>query len=258
MVLCRMNLDFYAATPDDLSNGIDGALLSGRFIKKVAIERLQMARLLKSLAHSTMIDYPLGITHTTEYVPDFQLSSGKRRIAVELTRIKFQDLEHGRALQASQVQSTLSVSALYPKPEGPRKRSAVIRDGFGMPAMLFPSSPEDQVRVWLAQAEESLIAKTAVVTRDDFVHGDEDWLVLLDPVSELSDIESRENSFPQLLKKFWGRGWFSRVFVQDIFFRWQIVYTESESQILYVENAVPPREILDQVFRVDPSLLGGE
>jgi hypothetical protein len=253
-----MNSDFSAATPDDLSNGIDGALLNGRFVKKVAIERLQMAHLLKSLAHSTLIEYPFAVTHTTEYIPDFQLSSGKRRIAVELTRIKFQDLEHARALQASQIKSTLSVSALYPKPGGPRKKLAVIKDGFGMPAMLFPFSPEEQEKAWLTQASESLIAKTVVIKRGNFVHGDEDWLVLLDPVGELPDIESRGGGFSRLLKNFWGSGWFSRIFVQDIFFRWQIAFTVDESQILSLENTVPPKEILEQTFQIDSALFAEE
>ena len=253
VVSCQMNLDFSAADPNDLSNGIDGALLNGRFAKRVAIERLQMARLLKCLARTTMLEYPLGIRHTTERVPDFQLFSGKKRIAVELTRIKFQDLEHGRALQAQGIKSTLSVSSLYPKSGGPRKKSAVIKDGFCMPAMIFPVSSEEQEGAWIAQARESLIAKTAVAAKGNFVHGDEDWLVLLDPVGKLLDIESRGNGFSQLLRDFWGRGWFSRVFVQDIFFRWQVAFSKEESQTLCVENTVPPRAILEQTFQIDPA-----
>jgi hypothetical protein len=221
-----MNWDFTAATPAELGKGIAPALLSEGGVKRVATEKLQMTRLLESLAQTSILQYPVGVKHTTQQVPDFQLASGDRRIAVELTRIKFQDVEHGRAIQGTEVKGTLSVSSLCPKPGGPRKRREVIEDGFGTPVMLFPISMDDEAGVWLKQAKESLDAKTKVLARNDFARGDENWLVLLDPIGTiLPQAQSLKENVSLLLAEFWRDGWFHRVFLQDTYYRWQMAFT---------------------------------
>lgn len=142
-----MNWDFTAAMPAELRTGIAPTLLEGRVSKRIAVEKLQMTRLLESLAQTSILQYPVHVKHTTEHVPDFQLASGNRRIAVELTRIKFQDVEHGRATQESKVKRALSVMSLFPKHGNPRKNPHIIKDAFGTPPMLFASSPEEDERV---------------------------------------------------------------------------------------------------------------
>lgn len=192
-----------------------------------------MAHLLEALAHTPILQYPIRVSHTSDQVPDFQLEVGGRRIAVELTRIAFQDVEHGRALQQKGVRRTLAVSSVYSQPTGPRKRTEVMQEGFGRPAMVIPLSPDEQHRIWCEQARASLDAKTLVVAGKAFAHGDEDWLVLVDPVGRMkSEVEPLGDNFSQLLTRFWTPGWFSRVFLQDNFFLWQIAFTKEESSVL--------------------------
>ena len=208
-------------------------MLRGRVAKRVAIERVQMTRLLQSLARTSILQYPVFVKHTTDEVPDFRLSVGECRVGVELTKIGFQDVEHGRALQERGLRRTLSVSSLYPRREGPRRRADVVAEGFGLPAMVFPQSIEEEERAWMMQAKGSLEAKTAVVARKDFAHGDEDWLVLGDAVGvDRSGFEGRRSGLGQLLASFWRPGWFSRVFVQDSYFRWQAMFTPGDWVLL--------------------------
>ncbi len=99
--------------------------------------------------------------------------------------------------------------------------------------MVFPASLDEDNRIWLQQAKTSLDAKTLVVTRSDFIHGDEDWLVLVDPVGTIpSETQSRQDGFSEILAGFWKPGWFSRVFLQDNYFRWQMMFTPHESSML--------------------------
>lgn len=192
-----------------------------------------MVHLLKALAGTSILLYPVRVRHTSDKVPDFQLAVGARRIGVELTRIGFQDVEHGRALQARGLKGTLRVSDLYPNGDGPRGKQAVTRDGFGAKQFVFPRSPEEEDRIWVERARASLDAKTAVLMGNDFAHGDEDWLVLVDSVGEVpEDAEGRRAMFSRLLAAFWERGWFSRVFLQDNFYRWQMMFTAHESSML--------------------------
>jgi len=222
-----------ANTPSDLAQGIAPAMLKGRVAKKVAFERVQMTRLLEALAQTSILQYPVQVKHTTDHVPDFRLALSGRGIGVELTRIKFQDIEHGRALQERGLTTTLVTSSLHPKESGPRKKQEIINDGFGIPPMVFPLSAEEEDRVWLKQAKESLDAKTVVVLRNDFDHGDEDWLVVVDSVGAIdSEVRKRKEGFSQLLASFWKSGWFTRVFLQDNFFRWQMMFVPSKSIIL--------------------------
>lgn len=244
------NWDFTFPTHEQLEKEIAAALLNGKFAKRVAMERVQMTHLLKGLARSSVLDYPVRVRHTTELVPDFQLRCNNRRIAVELTRLKFQDVEHARAIQQRGLKTTLLVSGLYPDPSGPRKKRAVIDKGFGTKAFCFGLSVEEEEKAWLKQANEILDTKTAVLARQDFIHGDEDWLVLVDPIGEQSEIERRLNAFSRLLENYWRPGWFARVFLQDNFYRWQMAFTAAESVILCTESEAPPPEVLDKNFCV--------
>ena len=232
--------------------GISPTLLRGKVARRIAIEKLQMTRLLESLAQTSILQYPVHVQHTTDLVPDFQLASDNRRIAVEVTRIKFQDVEHGRAIQDSTVRRTLSVLSLFPKQGRPRKSPRIIEDGFGKPAMLFPSSPEEDERVWLNQARESLDAKTKVIGRKDFARGDENWLVLLDPVGTIhSRPQTRRDDLALLLAEYWKAGWFSYVFLQDTYFDWQMSFTHDQSSMLPTPPKEPTQEVLERDFQID-------
>jgi len=245
-----MNHEFTASTPTELRTGIAPALLRGRVLKRIAIEKLQMTRLLEALARTSILQYPVQVKHTTELVPDFQLITGKRRVSVELTRVKFQDVEHGRALQERGLKRTLSISSLYPRHEGPRNKQDVIDDGFGVPTFVFPSLPEDDERLWLNQAKGSLNAKTKVLARKDYIRGDENWLVLLDPVGVHSNLQTRMENFSLLLTEFWSTEWFSRVFLQGNYFEWHMTFTPGESAVLHDE---PRKELLRGTFQTDDS-----
>jgi hypothetical protein len=89
----------------------------------------------------------------------------------------------------------------------------------------------------LKQAQECLDAKTSVVTRNDFFHGDEDWLVIVDPVGTIvEETQGRQDTFSELLAGYWKPGWFSRVFLQDNYFRWQMMFTPHDSVLLPSQN----------------------
>ena len=228
-----MDCEFVAGTPEELLNGIGPALCMGKWSKKVANERVQMMHLLRALAGTSVVQYPICVRHTSDKVPDFRLTLGVLRVGVELTRIGFQDLEHGRALHAQGLKGTLSNSDLYPAEGGPRGKQVIIRDGFRVKAFFLPRSPEEDARIWIEAARGSLDAKTVVVTRNDFDHGDEDWLVLVDSVGEVpEEVQGRRDGFSRLLAGFWKPGWFSRVFLQDNFYRWQMMFTRPESSML--------------------------
>ncbi len=230
-----MDYEFVAITPQELLAGIGSQLCAGRVSKTVANERVQMMHLLKALAATPVLQYPITVRQTSDRVPDFQLTMGTRRVGVELTRIGFQDLEHGRALQARGLKRTVSASALLPRAGGPRSRKEVIQDGFGVKPFVFPLSVEEESRVWGEGAKSSLEAKTAVLARKDFAHGDEDWLVIVDSAGEVpEEAQGRLGGFLWVVAGFWVPGWFSRVFLQDNFYRWQAMFTASGYSVLTI------------------------
>jgi hypothetical protein len=117
-----------------------------------------------------------------------------------------------------------------------------------------PQSTGDQKRQWQIQALESLNAKTTAITSKDYVHGDEDWLVLLDPLGTI-DFTSHPDAFSRLLTGYWKPGWFYRVFLQDTDYEWQMMFTQHDSQIISCASKEPPLDILQRTFHMDESLL---
>jgi hypothetical protein len=226
--------DFEASTPEELANGIKPALLKGTVRSKtIANEKIQMVHLLRALVGTSVLQYPVRVRHTSDKIPDFQLTVAGRCIGVELTKIRFQDVEHGRALQERGMKGTLSVSSLSPNKDGPRKKSDIIKEGFGLPAMVFPISLEEEERIWLEQARQSLEAKTGRLLSKDFAHGVEDWLALVDTVGEVpEEAHARGVGLSRLLAEYWRSGWFARVFLQDNFYRWQLMFTREGFSVL--------------------------
>lgn len=231
-----MNCDLTFDTPDKLAREIGPALLPGKVAKSVAMEKMQMKHLLEALARTSIPQYPVRVRHTTDQVPDFQLLFRDRRIAAELTRIKFQDVEHGRALQEQGMKETLVISNLLPRQEGPRKKPVVVQEGFGPSQMLFSPSVAEEDDIWRQQAKDTLNSKSRVIARNDFAHGDEDWLVLVDTMgAELFESQNRQDTLAELLSGFWKPGWFSHAFLQDNYFRWHMMFTRHESTVLRME-----------------------
>lgn len=231
------NWDFIANTPGELANGIGSALLKGKGARRVVIEKRMMTHLLEALACTSIPQYPVRVRHTTDNVPDFQLVFCERRIAVELMRIGFQDIAHGGAIHEQCKKGTFVPSQLYPSHDGPRKREEVIQEALENPPMLFSPSACEEDRIFLEQAKNSLDAKSLVIARNDFAHGDEDWLVLVDPLGMIPlETQSRQDDFSELLTRFWKPGWFSRVFLQDNYFRWQMMFRSHESSMLHMNG----------------------
>ena len=216
-----------------------GTVLFKAHKQNVLDEQVQMTRLLESLARTEILQYPVCITHTgITAVPDFQLESGTRHIAVEITKIALQDVEHASALQQKGLNRAMAISTLYRKKSRPRGKEEVIAEAFGTPAMLFPVSTQEHDQAWYEQAEASLTAKSAVLARPDFVSGDENWLLLWDRIgTREAQLPLRQERFAHLLANYWAPGWFSRVFLQDENFFWQVMFQPSGTTPLPVNCA---------------------
>src|SRR5712664_1614622 len=91
-----------------------GDVLFNASKQNVLDEQVQMTRLLESIARTQILQHPMSLSHTgISSVPDFQLESGARRIAVEITKVAVPDVEHARALQQKGLNQTLDISSLY-------------------------------------------------------------------------------------------------------------------------------------------------
>ena len=88
-----MKWDFTAGSPEQLAKV--GRKLFTATKQKFLDEQLQMTRFLEAMSLSSMLEFPVQVRHTGENaVPDFQIESGERRIAIELAKITVQDMEH--------------------------------------------------------------------------------------------------------------------------------------------------------------------
>jgi len=58
-----------------------------------------------------------------------------------------------------------------------------------------------------------------------------------------------------LLAEFWNRKprWFTRVFLQDYYFEWQMAFTQGESFMLSSASKEPPNEAMKQEFQIADS-----
>lgn len=91
-----------------------------------------------------------------------------------------------------------------------------------------------------------------MIARKDFARGDENSLVLLDPVGTIhSRLQTRRDNLALLLAEFWKAGWFSHVFLQDTYFDWQMSFTQGQSSMLPTPPKEPPQEVLERDFQID-------
>ncbi len=226
-----MNWEFRANSLAELAAIEHSVLKSKR--EATVVEQWQLTQLLKALGRAELLNFPVHARHTPECVPDFQLSLAGMPIGVEATRIAVADVEHARALQQNGFNQTLSISSLYQKQAKPRSRSQVLQEAFVYPAEYVGISVADHERIWMEEAEKSLSTKTAALQSANFVHGSEDWLVLWDRIGTTDwQFQKRKAAVEELLQKYWHQCWFSRVFLQDEYFRWQLMFTKTQSILL--------------------------
>ena len=212
----NLNWDFTADSTDELAKVGKKLLKASK--QKFLDEQLQMTRLLEFVSSTCIFQFPVRLRHTGEMgVPDFQIESGGRRIAIELAKITAQDVEHARGLQRKGLKRTLDISSLYRKKSEPRTKDEVIKEGFSTPTWSFGVTPGELNEIWLKEIANQLDEKTAVLRRNNFEHGDEDWLVLWDRIeTDEFEIKPRMEAVNGLLASRWEPGWYSRVFVQQI------------------------------------------
>src|ERR1035441_1619878 len=209
--------DFIANSPADLANIGKNLLKASK--RKFLEEQWQMSRFLEAMSSSSIFKFPVRVRHTgVRGVPDFQVESGERRIAIELARISTQDLECGRFLQ-SRVKRTMDATTLLREKSKPRTEDEIIATAFATPTFVFGLSSGEQQKKWVEKVTTQLNEKTTVRQGKQFEHGHEDWLVLWDRIgTDESEIESRMEAVKDLLASRWKPDWYSRVFIQQIEF----------------------------------------
>jgi hypothetical protein len=208
---------------------------------KEAAESLQTVTLLEALAATSLPQYPVHVKLTPNSVPDVHFWFGSSRIAVELTRIESIAAGKARALQIQEkphsggsteipkrLRTTLIATNLLDSKKNPKD----VSSGFDVPSFPdFGQTEQIQCEQWKALANRSLDKKTQVIKDKQFVHGDEDWLVLWDRFG-IADVPNQPWLFSDLLLKFWKPGWFSRAFLQAPDFGWQMFFTEHDSSLI--------------------------
>jgi len=211
-----MKWDFTAGSPEQLAKV--GRKLFTATKQKFLDEQLQMTRFLEAMSLSSMLEFPVQVRHTGENaVPDFQIESGERRIAIELAKITVQDMEHALGLQRNGVKRTVHISSLYRQKSEPRTKDEVIKEGFSIPTWTFGVSPKELNEIWIKEVATQLDKKTAVLQGNQFERGDENWLVLWDRIETGEfEIKSRIEAVKSLLASRWKSDWYSRVFIQQI------------------------------------------
>ena len=130
--------------------------------------------------------------------------------------------------------STLMVSPFIRQDDTRMTRKEVVETGFLVPAMgIGGPTLEEEHRIWIERVFSEVEDKSTKLAGDGFCHGDEDWLVLWDRLgSEDWQLPARAEAISTRLAPCWKSGWFSRVFVQDEYFRWQIMFTAEGSCVL--------------------------
>jgi hypothetical protein len=340
-----MTWEFTANSPDELAQVRQS--LPQRAKPTVAGELFPMRFLLEALAQTEVPAFPFIARHTGEHgVPDFQLVSGTRRIAVEIAKVTTQNLEHARAVQAElpdppshfdvgdlcypeefaqrlkagrdcwarflagrlsdecrawlaswngrdavphdmnerliadmnavidgppiagdrmlqdatprpkafqvegfprdetphqrklwledafweqlavPINRTLMVTPFIRQDDARMTRAEVLSNGFLVPALPTGPTLEEEHQIWVERVGHEIQDKAAILAGGDFLHGDEDWLVLWDRLGTADwQVEGRAQAIEKRLAPIGKPGWFSRVFIQEEFFEWQLMFT---------------------------------
>lgn len=247
--------DFTANSPDELAKIGDKLLTASRqaFIN----EQWQMSRFLEAMSSSSIFQFPVQVRHTgIKGVPDFQVESNGRRIAIELAMISTQDLECGRALQRRKVKTlkrAMDTTNLLREKAKPRTEDEIIADAFATPTWILGLSDEERQKIWVEKTTDQLNEKTAVLQGKQFERGHEAWLVLWDRIGTREfEIKPRIEVINGLLASRWKPDWYSRVFVQQIErYPFLAVFTETGFSYILENVARPiPNYSPDLVFSI--------
>jgi hypothetical protein len=111
--------------------------------------------------------------------------------------------------------------------DSPRmKRQEVMRAGFVIPVSPNPLTIEKRDAFWIERFRAEINDKSKILSKEQFVHGDEDWLLLWDRLRTPEwRLGQRGQDVSSELQSFWATHWFSRVFIQDYGFRWLLMFT---------------------------------
>jgi hypothetical protein len=74
-----MNCEIAANTEDELADGIGRVLCQGKMSKTVANERIQMMHLLRALAGTSVMRYPIRVRHTSDRTHLFILVNARHQ-----------------------------------------------------------------------------------------------------------------------------------------------------------------------------------
>jgi hypothetical protein len=224
-----LRLDFAANSYAQFKTEKD-AFLQPSTSKKSARERKSLIQLLESLVPNGEIEFPLTIRQRE--APDFEIHSGGNRFSVEATLLTSPNLEHARALQMQGFGRTLHVSEFL-RDEPKLGKAEVAQRAFAVQALDYGNSVSDREHFWRQQFDEILRKKSAIQSKPNFLHGNEDWLLVWDQTR--ADAQRMKQRFPDLkdrLSSHWKPGWFTRVFVQDEHFGWLVTCSRSSIVLL--------------------------
>jgi hypothetical protein len=128
---------------------------------------------------------------------------------------------------------TLSTTPFVGKGDKQMKRAEVVSTGF-LVSQLDASPTIDEERVlWLDRVCAELNDKSDALSKATFQRGDENWLVLWDRLGTPDwDLERRVRCVAEKLAGRWQVNWFSRVFLQDEYFAWQVMFTPEGAVLL--------------------------
>jgi hypothetical protein len=230
----RVQWDFVANDAGELRNIRDSLLHAS--VQKSLDEQFQMTLLLKRLANTPLLQYPLKVRHIgDESVPDFQVQCGPKSIAVEVAKVTNQNLETARRVQwkrsqgpgARSMNLTLPVHRFWGT--GKMKRREVVETAFLHPQESFGPTLQESEQMWLESVRAELDDKTQKCYGSE---SDENWLLLEDRLGSANwQLEGRRDAVETLLVSYWKTGRFSRVFIQGKP-SWCLMFTRQSSKLL--------------------------
>ena len=132
------------------------------------------------------------------------------------------------------INPTLMVSPFLRQNDPRMPRDEVLETGFLVPALgVGGPSLQEEHQIWIQKVSSEVQDKSAKLTAGGFCHGDEDWLVLWDRLGTADwQLSSRAEAVSKSLAPLWKPGWFSRVFIQDEHFDWQLMFIANKHAML--------------------------
>lgn len=134
------------------------------------------------------------------------------------------------------INPTLTVNPFIRKADSRMSQQMVLETGFSIPVqeVCGPALKEEH-QIWLDRVRSKIQKKTIKLAGEAFCHGDEDWLVLWDRLgSEKWQVHDRLTAVSQSFQDYWKPDWFSRVFIQDKYFDWQMMFAADGAMSLPV------------------------